>query len=76
MHKNPSLVTIGKQIKGVRTSKGVLQDEAAFQSGLSRSYYSDVERGYRNISILNLIKIAKGLEVELADLLPAIDQIN
>lgn len=72
MEKNPSLVIIGKTIQGVRISKGMLQDEAAHQSGLSRSYYSDVERGYRNVSILNLLKIAKGLDVELAEILPLI----
>jgi transcriptional regulator with XRE-family HTH domain len=75
MQKNPNLVIIGKGIKAVRVSKGILQDEAAFESGLSRSYYSDVERGYRNVSVLNLIKIARGLDIELSELLPSMGEL-
>jgi len=72
MSKNPQLVIIGKKIKSIRESKKVLQDEAAFNSGLSRSYFSDIEKGYRNVSILKLVRIAKGLGVEIQGLLPSI----
>lgn len=44
----------------------------AEQIGIDRSFLADVERGKRNISILNLDLIAKGLEVSLAQLLARI----
>ena len=47
-----------------------MQDEGAYRAELARSYYGDVERGTRNISALNLMKIAKALDVEVGELFP------
>jgi transcriptional regulator with XRE-family HTH domain len=44
------------------------QEEAAERCGLHRTYYSGVERGIRNLSLVNVEKIAKGLETSLPDL--------
>lgn len=44
------------------------QDEAAEKCGLHRTYYSGIERGVRNVAIVNIGKIAKGLKVSLPEI--------
>jgi hypothetical protein len=44
------------------------QEEAAERCGLHRTYYSGVERGVRNVSLVNLEKIARGLGTKLPGL--------
>ena len=58
----------GKHIKLLRSEKHLTQEELANLSGLSRQYIGDVERGSRNISLINLEKIAKAFGVSLSQL--------
>jgi len=44
------------------------QEEAAERCGLHRRYYSGIERGVRNVSLVNIEKVAKGLKKSLPDL--------
>ena len=53
---------IGQRIKTLRAEKGVSQNDLAFYAGLDRSYLAGVENGKRNISVINLEKIAIALE--------------
>lgn len=76
MSNNPWLALLGEQIKKVRLSRDISQEDLAFEAGISRSYCSGVERGVRNISAINLIKIAKVLEVEVGDLFPIIKKLK
>jgi transcriptional regulator with XRE-family HTH domain len=46
----------------------ITQEEAADRCGLHRIYYSGIERGVRNISLVNIEKIAKGLKTSLPHL--------
>ena len=62
------LMIIAINIKRKRADIGISQEELADLSGLHRTYISAVERSGRNISIINLEKIAKALGVNLADL--------
>ena len=73
--KDESLVLIGKRIREVREATGMTQDQAALEIGFSRSYYGEVERGVRNISSLNLVKIAKNFNVEIGDLFPTLKEL-
>ncbi|MEZ4856865.1 MAG: helix-turn-helix transcriptional regulator [Gelidibacter sp.] len=59
---------IGKRIRELRNDKGVSQKDLAYNSDLDRSYIASVENGQRNISIVNLEKIAKALNVSLSNL--------
>lgn len=59
----------GAKLKQIRTVKKISQEELAFRSGLHRTYISSVERGERNISIINIKKIADALDIEPQDLL-------
>jgi transcriptional regulator with XRE-family HTH domain len=62
------LQKFGSRIKQFRTTKGITQEKLAELSGLSRQYLSDVERGTRNISLVNIHKIANALETTLSKL--------
>jgi transcriptional regulator with XRE-family HTH domain len=60
---------LGEKIREMRKQKGFSQEALAFKSGLHRTYISDIERGFRNVSIENIEKIAKALSVGPKDLL-------
>ena len=59
----------GQNLAKVRRSRGYSQDRLAHEAGFGRSYVGDVERGLRNISLVNLFKIADTLNVEISTLL-------
>ena len=60
---------IGDRIRERRIARGWTQDELGEKCELHRTFIGSVERGERNISILNLKGIAGVLRVSLADLL-------
>lgn len=62
------LSRLGHRIRTLRGKLGWTQAELAERVGIDRSFLADVERGKRNISILNLALIAEGLQVTLAQL--------
>lgn len=62
-------VALGKAIRRLRAGRGVSQEELAHRSGLDRSYMGGVERGERNLSYSNLLKIATALDVRASELL-------
>jgi len=74
--KHPALVIMGKQIRKVREQKGVSQEDFAATAGLGRAYYGGVERGERNITALKLMKIAAGLEAEIGQLFPPVEEFR
>ena len=57
---------IGKRIKELRALKGFSQEELAARAEIDRTYVNSVENGKRNISIVNIEKIAKALKTDLA----------
>ena len=59
---------LGKRIRELREKTGLSQEKFSLKINMDRTYYSSVENGKRNISILNIKKIADGLEVSLCDL--------
>ena len=66
---NRNLATLGKRIRELRMAVGLSQEELADRAGLHRTYVGGVERGERNIGFLNLLEIAKALEVSPAEVL-------
>lgn len=58
---------VGKRVKELRNKLGVSQEELADLAGLDRTYITSVESGRRNISIANIEKLAKALNVTLAE---------
>lgn len=61
---------VGSILRELRERKGWSQEELGFQSGLHRNYIGGIERGERNVAILNLAKLSKALGVRPRDLLP------
>ncbi|NJL74839.1 MAG: helix-turn-helix transcriptional regulator [Saprospiraceae bacterium] len=58
-------IKIGQRIKQLREAAGMSQKDLAYTADLDRSYIASVENGQRNISIVNIEKIAKALGVTL-----------
>ncbi|SMB28916.1 Transcriptional regulator, XRE family [Sterolibacterium denitrificans] len=61
----------GLRLIEVRKTKGWSQERLALESGLARSYLGGVERGQRNIALLNIFKLAEALGVAPSVLLEA-----
>lgn len=59
---------LGQRIKEKRLQLGLSQEKFALSINMDRTYLASVEKGKRNISILNLEKIAKGLNISLSEL--------
>jgi transcriptional regulator with XRE-family HTH domain len=62
------LIRLGTRIRKLRKKRGWTQTVMAEKLGIDRSFLADVERGKRNVSILNLDLMAKGLKVSLSQL--------
>jgi DNA-binding XRE family transcriptional regulator len=58
---------IGQRIKELRDAKGMAQKDLAYAADLDRSYIASIENGQRNVSIVNIEKIAKAFGVTLKD---------
>lgn len=58
---------IGQRIKELREAANMSQKDLAYNADLDRSYIASVENGQRNISIVNIEKIALALNVTLKD---------
>lgn len=76
MASHPQLVLLGKQLRKLREARGFSQEAFAWEVGLARSYYGGVERGDRNVAALNLIRIAKALNVEVGELFPPLKDLT
>ena len=63
------LVEFGKNVRELRKSKGLSQEELAFRAELHRTYIGMIERGERNISLTNIAVFSKAFEMDLSDLL-------
>ena len=59
----------GRNLKRLRASAGLSQEELAARAGLHRTYVSSVERGNRNVSLENIFALANALRCDPRDLL-------
>ena len=60
-------IVVGKRVKELRNKLGVSQEELADVAELDRTYITSVECGKRNISIVNIEKLANALKVTLKE---------
>ncbi len=67
-HADPR-AEFGRNLAALRRNAGWSQEGLALESGLARSYLGGVERGQRNISLLNICRLAHALKVRPARLL-------
>ncbi len=67
-HHHRALDSFGKNVKRQREAKGLTQEKLAEKAELDPTYISGIERGVRNPSILSVVRIAKALGTDSADL--------
>lgn len=61
------LVALGRAIRQRRLDLGISQEALAHQAGIDRSHMGKIERGERNVSVLNVLKIADSLNCKASD---------
>jgi transcriptional regulator with XRE-family HTH domain len=64
------LARFGIRLRETRRRLGISQEKLAELADLHRTYISGVERGERNISLVNIERLAKALRVPMSDLMP------
>jgi transcriptional regulator with XRE-family HTH domain len=67
-HDSAALKNFGKRLRELRKAKGLSQEALAVSCGLDRTYIGGIERGERNVSLLNIRKISKALGVQAREL--------
>ncbi|MDI9507524.1 MAG: helix-turn-helix transcriptional regulator, partial [Bacillota bacterium] len=66
MSENNINVLFGKRIRQLRMQKGLSQEELGYEAGLHRTYIGQIERAEKNITLKNIAKIAKELDVNIS----------
>lgn len=66
-----NLVRLGDAIRRLRQAKGLSQEGLAHEAGIDRSHMSQIERGQRNVTFLNLLKIARGMGLPASEIIAA-----
>ncbi len=61
-------IRFGKALRQRRRKLGVSQEEFADLCGLDRTYVGGIERGERNLALVNIEKLAKALKISLSEL--------
>jgi DNA-binding XRE family transcriptional regulator len=69
MGRHPDLVKFGERVRQLRQAEGVSQEKLAELAELHRTYIGGIERGERNVALLNILRIAKALNASPCDLL-------
>ena len=66
--KNPRVVEFGRNIRRIRKERQLSQEGLAAVAGIDRGYMGHVERGEKNITIVNVFRIADALGVKPGEL--------
>jgi transcriptional regulator with XRE-family HTH domain len=66
----------GTTLKKIRIQKGVSQEELGDLAGLHRTYISEVERGDRNISLVNILKLCAALNISTSTFFRKMEEEN
>ena len=67
--KKEILIKFGDKVRKIRKTKGLSQEELSFRANLHRTYIGMIERAEKNITLVNIEKIANALEVNIKELL-------
>ena len=66
--KKDILLKFGKKVQKIRKEQELSQEKLAFKANLHRTYIGMIERAEKNITLVNIEKIAKALEVDIKEL--------
>ncbi len=72
--KSALLIDFGAAVRSLRLARGLSQEELADLVGIHRTYIGDVERGERNIGLLNVGRIAVALQIPLSALMAEVER--
>ena len=64
----------GFAVKSRREELGLTQEEFADKAGVHRTYLSDIERGSRNVALINIERIAAGLTLKMSELFRIVER--
>lgn len=64
--------SFGLRCRQLRDQTGLSQEKLALLINMDRSYYASIETGLRNVTLVNMAKIADGLGVDLSELLQGV----
>ena len=66
--KKEILIKFGEKVRQIRKEKGLSQEKLSFKADLHRTYIGMIERAEKNITLVNIEKIANALEVSINSL--------
>jgi transcriptional regulator with XRE-family HTH domain len=64
----------GDAVRARREELGLTQENLADKAGIHRTYLSDIERGTRNVSLVNIERVAAALAVTMAELFGRVER--
>jgi transcriptional regulator with XRE-family HTH domain len=67
------LLAFGRAVRNLRSARGLSQEALAERAGIHRTYVGDVERGERNVSLINIERLATALAVSLSALMATVE---
>jgi transcriptional regulator with XRE-family HTH domain len=67
MNNSDALKRFGSRLRQLRLERNLSQEDLAELCGLHRTYLGGIERGERNVALLNILKIAKALGTSPTD---------
>lgn len=59
-----ALQAFAARVRGLRKARGLSQGEFAEHAGMHRTYISSVERGRRNVALVNVLRLASALDID------------
>jgi transcriptional regulator with XRE-family HTH domain len=69
MENRDILIRFGQRVRQLRKEKNLSQEELSFRADLHRTYIGMIERAEKNITLVNIEKIANALETSIYNLL-------
>jgi transcriptional regulator with XRE-family HTH domain len=71
--RDKTLAAFGRNVAHIRDERGLSQDKLAEKADLDRTYLSGIERGVRNPGIKVVIRLAKALNVSIAEICKGVE---
>lgn len=70
--KRDVLVKFGKRVREIRNEMGISQEQLAFEADLHRTHIGMIERAEKNITLVNIQKIANAFNITIGELMSTI----
>ena len=71
--KRPATLVFGQRVRARRVELGLSQEALARLAGLHRTYVGSLERGERNVALINILRLGRALEVDAGTLITGIN---